>query len=64
MLRIVSIAAAVLIGAAAFAYAGDQGDPDQSCDGSTYEIGRVPEGENGAVGQPHDHRLPTHVECR
>ncbi|MGA7387342.1 MAG: lysozyme inhibitor LprI family protein [Pseudolabrys sp.] len=38
MLWIVSIAAAVLIGAAAFAYAGDQGDPDQSCDGSTYEI--------------------------
>ena len=38
MLWIVSIAAAVLIGAAAFAYAGDQGDPDQSCDGSTYEM--------------------------
>ncbi|HEX9070524.1 MAG TPA: lysozyme inhibitor LprI family protein [Pseudolabrys sp.] len=38
MLPIVSIAAAVLIGAAAFAYAGDQGDPDQSCDGSTYEM--------------------------
>lgn len=38
MLRIVSIAAAVLIGAAAFAYAGDQGDPDQGCDGSTYEM--------------------------
>jgi hypothetical protein len=34
MLRIVSISAAVLIWAAAFAYAGDQGDPDQSCDGS------------------------------
>ena len=38
MLRIVSVAAAVLIGAAAFAYAGDQGDLDQSCDGSTYEM--------------------------
>lgn len=38
MLRIASIAAAVLIGAAAFAYAGDQGDPDQGCDGSTYEM--------------------------
>jgi uncharacterized protein YecT (DUF1311 family) len=38
VLRIVSIAAAVLIGAAAFAYAGDQGDPDQGCDGSTYEM--------------------------
>ena len=38
MLWIVSIAAAVLIGAAAFTYAGDQGDPDESCDGSTYEI--------------------------
>jgi uncharacterized protein YecT (DUF1311 family) len=38
MLRIVSIAAAVLIGAAAFAYASDQGDPDQSCNGSTYEM--------------------------
>jgi uncharacterized protein YecT (DUF1311 family) len=38
MLRVVSIAAAVLIGAAAFAYAGDQGDPDQGCDGSTYEM--------------------------
>lgn len=30
--------AAVLIGTAAFAYAGDQGDPDQPCDGSTYEM--------------------------
>jgi uncharacterized protein YecT (DUF1311 family) len=38
MLRIVSIAAAVLIGAAAFAYASDQGDPNRSCDGSTYEM--------------------------
>jgi Lysozyme inhibitor LprI len=38
VLRIVSIAAAVLIGAAAFAYAGDQGDFDQGCDGSTYEM--------------------------
>ena len=38
MLRIVSIAAAVLIGAAAFACASDQGGPDQSCNGSTYEM--------------------------
>jgi hypothetical protein len=38
MPRIVSIAAAVLIGAAAFAYAGDQGDFDQGCDGSPYEM--------------------------
>ena len=38
MLRIVSIAAAVPIGAAAFAYAGDQGALDQACDGSTYEM--------------------------
>jgi uncharacterized protein YecT (DUF1311 family) len=37
-LRIVAIAAAALIGAAAFAYADDQSDPEQSCDGSTYEI--------------------------
>jgi uncharacterized protein YecT (DUF1311 family) len=32
------ILTAVLIGAAAFAYAGDQGEPDRSCDGSTYEL--------------------------
>ena len=32
------IAAAALIGAAAFAFAGDQGDPDRPCDGSTYEM--------------------------
>jgi len=38
MLRIVSIAAAVPVGAAAFAYAGDQGALDQACDGSTYEM--------------------------
>jgi uncharacterized protein YecT (DUF1311 family) len=38
MLWIVCLATAVLIGAAVFAYAGDQGDPDQSCDGSTYEM--------------------------
>jgi uncharacterized protein YecT (DUF1311 family) len=38
MLRTVSIAAAVLIGAAALAYGGDQGNRDQSCNGSTYEM--------------------------
>jgi uncharacterized protein YecT (DUF1311 family) len=38
MMRIVSFAAAALIGAAAFAYAGEPGEPEQSCDGSTYEI--------------------------
>jgi len=32
------IATAALIGAAVPAYGGDQGDPDQSCDGSTYEM--------------------------
>jgi len=32
------IAAAALIGAPAFAFAGDQGDPDRPCDGSTYEM--------------------------
>ena len=31
-------AAAALIGAAAFAFVGDQGEPEQSCDGSTYEM--------------------------
>jgi uncharacterized protein YecT (DUF1311 family) len=38
MLRTAITAAAVLVGTAAFAYAGDQGAPDQSCDGSTYEM--------------------------
>ena len=38
MLRLVTITAAALIGAAVFAWAGDQGDPEQTCDGSTYEI--------------------------
>ena len=37
-LRIAAVAAAALTGAAAVAYAGDQGDPEQSCDGSTYEM--------------------------
>ena len=32
------ITAAALIGAAAFAFAGDPGDPDANCDGSTYEM--------------------------
>jgi len=36
--RIALITAAALIGAAAFAFAGDPGDPDASCDGSTYEM--------------------------
>jgi uncharacterized protein YecT (DUF1311 family) len=36
--RIVVSSTAVLIGAAVFAWAGDQGDPEQNCDGSTYEI--------------------------
>jgi uncharacterized protein YecT (DUF1311 family) len=34
----ISIAAAALIGAAAFAFAGDPGDPDAGCDGGTYEM--------------------------
>ena len=38
MLRIVTITAAALIGAAAFAWAGDQGDPDAECGVSTYEM--------------------------
>lgn len=38
MLRIATIATAALIGAAVSAFAGDQGDPEQHCDGSTYEI--------------------------
>jgi uncharacterized protein YecT (DUF1311 family) len=38
MLRSLFISAAALLGAAAFAFAGDQGDPEQACDGSTYEI--------------------------
>ena len=37
-LRIAAVAAAALVGAAVFAHAGDQGDPEQSCDGSTYEM--------------------------
>ena len=37
-LRIAAIAAVALIGAAVSASAGDQGDPEQTCDGSTYEM--------------------------
>jgi uncharacterized protein YecT (DUF1311 family) len=37
-LRIAAVAAAALVGAAVSASAGDQGDPKQSCDGSTYEM--------------------------
>jgi uncharacterized protein YecT (DUF1311 family) len=37
-MRIVVIAAAALIGAAAFALADDQSEPDKGCDGSTYEM--------------------------
>jgi uncharacterized protein YecT (DUF1311 family) len=36
--RIFIASTAALIGAAVFAWAGDQGDPEQTCDGSTYEI--------------------------
>jgi uncharacterized protein YecT (DUF1311 family) len=36
--RIAIISAAALIGAVAFAFAGEQGDPDAACDGSTYEM--------------------------
>ena len=38
MLRIVTITAAALIGAAVSASAGDPGDPEATCDGSTYEM--------------------------
>ena len=36
--RIAIISAAALIGAAAFAFAGDQSEPEKNCLGSTYEI--------------------------
>jgi uncharacterized protein YecT (DUF1311 family) len=36
--RVAIIAAAVLIGAAAFALAGEQDESDKGCDGSTYEM--------------------------
>jgi hypothetical protein len=36
--RIAVTIAAALIGAAAFAFAGEQGEPEQHCDGSTFEI--------------------------
>jgi uncharacterized protein YecT (DUF1311 family) len=36
--RIAIVAAAALIGAAVSAFAGDPGDPEQGCDGSTYEM--------------------------
>lgn len=38
MLRIATIATAALIGAAVSASAGDPGDPEATCDGSTYEM--------------------------
>ena len=38
LLRTAFIAAAALIGAAAFAFAGDPGEPDAACDGSTAEM--------------------------
>ena len=37
-LRIAIVSAAALIGAVAFAFAGDPGDSEASCDGSTYEM--------------------------
>jgi uncharacterized protein YecT (DUF1311 family) len=37
-LRMALVTAAALIGAAVSAFAGDQGDPDARCDGSTYEM--------------------------
>jgi len=36
--RIAIISAAALIGAAAFAFAGEQSEPEKNCDGSTYDI--------------------------
>jgi uncharacterized protein YecT (DUF1311 family) len=36
--RIAIITAAALLGAAAFAFAGDQGEPEQRCDGGTPEM--------------------------
>ena len=37
-MRIAIITAAALLGAAAFAFAGDQGEPEQGCDGGTPEM--------------------------
>jgi uncharacterized protein YecT (DUF1311 family) len=38
VLRIATITTAALIGAAVSAFAGDPGDPEATCDGSTYEM--------------------------
>jgi uncharacterized protein YecT (DUF1311 family) len=38
VLRVITITTAALIGAAVSAFAGDPGDPDATCDGSTYEM--------------------------
>jgi uncharacterized protein YecT (DUF1311 family) len=38
VLRIATITAAALIGAAVSAFAGEPGDPEADCDGSTYEM--------------------------
>ena len=42
------MSAAVLLGAAAFAFAGDQGDPTEGCDGSTYEMVECLKGKSAA----------------
>ena len=34
----VSIGAAAIVALASFAYAGEQGEPDQSCDGNTFQM--------------------------
>ena len=38
VLRITIVTAAALVAAAVFAFAGDQGEPEKGCDGSTYEM--------------------------
>jgi uncharacterized protein YecT (DUF1311 family) len=38
VLRVITITTAALIGAAVSAFAGDPGDPEATCDGSTYEM--------------------------
>jgi uncharacterized protein YecT (DUF1311 family) len=48
VLRLAAMIAAVLLGAAALAFAGDQGDPNEGCDGSTYEMVECLKGKTAA----------------
>ena len=58
------VGAAAMVALASVAHAGDQGDPEQSCDGNTFQMVECLKAQDRAMGQADDYRLSAGAEGR